>query len=307
MAKRKRNTKPSKAKQQNLPLSGGSKVRKSNVFIDGRYRFNLHEQKILLQVVSKIRTDEKDFSSYFVSWDELKEISNGSLNTVKKIDDSCEKLKNKTIKVRDGKKEHNFGFLSGWTTVPGHGVEFRIDSSMKSMLLDLLQDGNFTLYNLECAMALNSSHSIRLYEVLKSHQWKRQPVIIPLDRLKFSLDIDLNSPTYSDFGAFRVHILEKAQKAFKQHTDIDFTYCTIKNGRKVSDLEITINDNKKYQTTVQGKIAKETSKTIPDGSIITMGGVEYIYNGSVMYSDSGSFPAGIVYELLRQGKAKVIK
>jgi plasmid replication initiation protein len=305
--KKQRNRKPSKAKQPNLPLSGDIKVRKSNVFIDGRYRFNLHEQKILLQVISKLRVDEKDFSSYFVSWQELKDISNGSLNTAKKVDESCEKLKNKTIKIKDGQKEHNFGFLSGWTTTPGHGVEFRIDPSMKSMLLDLLESGNFTLYNLECAMALNSSHSIRLYEVLKSHQWKRQPVIISLDKLKFSLDIDLNSPTYSDFGAFRVHIIEKAQKAFKHHTDIDFTYDTIKDGRKVSALEITIQENKKYQTTVQGKVAKETSKTLPEGSIIVMGGVEYVYNGSVMYSDSKSFPAGTVHELLRQGKAKVLK
>jgi plasmid replication initiation protein len=176
---------------------------------------------------------------------------------------------------------------------------------MKAMLLDLLEDGNFTLYNLECAMALTSAHSIRFYEVLKSHQWKKQPVILSLDKIKFALDIDLDSPTYSDFGSFRVHILDKAQKAFKQHTDIIFDYSTVKEGRKVSSLEITITENRNYQTTVQGKVAKEASKTLPEGSIIIMAGVEYVYNGSVMYSDSKSFPAGTVHELLRQGKAKI--
>lgn len=282
-----------------------SKVRKSNVFVDGRYRFNLQEQKILLQIISKIRMDEKEFSSYFVSWSELKKISNNYLDTAKKIDESCEKLKGKTIKIKNGNIEDNFGFLSGWTTNPGQGVYFRIDPSMKSMLLDLLSEGKFTLYNLECAMAMSSAHSIRLYEIMKSQQWKKQPVIITLDEIKWSLDIDKNSPTYSDFGTFRVHILEKAQKAFKKHTDIVFTYIPIKEGRKVVSLEITVKENSKYQATIQGEITKEETKSLLPGSIILMGGKEYEYTGSGMYTDKGVIPGGEVCKLIKQGKAKV--
>ena len=298
MAKRK--SAPVIKKEENL-----AKVRKSNVFIDGRYRFNLQEQKILLQIISKIRMDEKEFSSYFVSWPELKKISNNYLDTAKKIDESCEKLKNKTIKIKKGPVEDNFGFLSGWTTTPGQGVHFRIDSSMKSMLLDLLSEGKFTLYNLECAMAMNSAHSIRLYEMMKSQQWKKQPVIVTLDDIKWSLDIDKNSPTYSDFGTFRVHILEKAQKAFKKHTDIVFTYVPIKEGRRVVSLEVTVRENSKYQTTVQGKITEEETKSLLPGSIIMMDGKEYEYTGSGMYTDKGVLPGGEVYRLIKQGKAKV--
>jgi plasmid replication initiation protein len=298
MAKRKR-------KQVAVKEVPVSKVRKSNVFVDGRYRFNLHEQKILLQVISKIRMDEKEFSSYFVSWDELKKISNNYLDSSKKVDESCEKLKNKTIKIKKGNVEDNFGFLSGWTTTPGQGVHFRIDPGMKSMLLDLLEEGNFTLYNLECAMALNSSHAIRLYEVLKSQQWKKQPVTLPLDKIKWSLDIDQKSPTYSDFGTFRVHILEKAQKAFKEHTDIVFTYIPIKEGRRVVALEITIRENTKYQTTVQSEVVKKETETLLPGSIIMMGGKEYEFTGSGMYMENGCMPAGDVFKLIKQGKAKV--
>lgn len=288
--------------KKDLPLS---KVRKSNVFVDGRYRFNLQEQKILLQIISKIRMDEKEFTSYFVSWDELKKISNNHLDTSKKIDESCEKLKNKTIKIKKGNAEENFGFLSGWRTTAGQGVHFRIDPCMKDMLLDLLNEGNFTLYNLECAMAMTSSHSIRLYELMKSNQWKKQPVIVSLDDIKWSLDIDKDSPTYSDFGTFRVHILEKSQKAFKKHTDIVFDYFPIKEGRKVVSLEITVKENRKYQTTVQGEIAIESTKSLLPGSIIMMDGKEYEYTGSGMYTDKGVIPGGEVYKLIKQGKAKV--
>jgi plasmid replication initiation protein len=300
-----RNMKRKRQLGQVVPSESSSKVRKSNVFIDGRYRFNLQEQKIMLQIISKIRMDEKEFSPYFVSWADLKKISNDRLDSAKKIDESCEKLKNKTIKIKKGNVEDNFGFLSGWSTTPGQGVHFRIDPSMKAMLLDLLGEGNFTLYNLECAMAMASSHSIRLYEIMKSHQWKKQPVIVSLKELKWSIDIDEKSPTYSDFSNFRVHILEKAKKDFKKHTDIIFDYLPIKEGRKVVSLEITVKENRKYQTTVQGKVATEESKSLLAGSIIIMDGKEYEYTGSGMYTDKGVLPAGEVYKLLKQGKAKV--
>lgn len=284
-----------------------SQVRKSNVFIDGRYRFNLQEQKILLQIISKIKMDEKEFTSYFVSWAELKSISKNYLDSVKKIDESCEKLKNKTIKIKRGNTEDNFGFLSGWTVTPGHGVHFRIDPGMKEMLLDLLEDGNFTLIGLEPLMSLSSAHSIRLFEVLKSQQWKKQPVVLSLDRIKWSLDIDAKSKTYSDFGTFRVHILEKAQKAFRDHTDIIFTWVPIKEGRKVVSLEITVKDNPKYQRTVQAAAVTEETKMLSPGDKVLIGGKEYEFTGSgIVLGQDGAVPAGTLLQWIKQGKAKKV-
>lgn len=299
MAKRKKITRPPVKKPE-------IQVRKSNVFIDGRYRFNLQEQKILLQIISKIRMDEKEFSSYFVSWSDLKGISKNYLDSAKKIDESCEKLKNKTIKIKKGNSEDNFGFLSGWTVTPGQGVYFRIDPGMKEMLLDLLGGGNFTLFNLECAMSLSSAHSIRLYEVLKSQQWKKQPVMLSLEKIKWSLDIDTNSKTYSDFGTFRVHILEKAQKAFKEHTDIVFTYTPVKEGRKVVALDIIVKDNPKYQRTVQAEAVKEDTKSLVSGDKVMIGGKEYEFTGSGLVMSDGSVPEGVLMQWIKQGKAKKI-
>ena len=105
-------------------------ARKSNIFVDGSYRFGLHEQKILLMVVSKVKMDEKDFVPYYVPWDEIKRMSNNELNTVKKIDNACVNLKNKTISIKSGKEVDNFGFLSGWKTYEGRHVEFRLDPGM---------------------------------------------------------------------------------------------------------------------------------------------------------------------------------
>lgn len=304
--KKKQGNSPVPVRAASTPTKPDTQVRKSNVFIDGRYRFNLQEQKILLQIISKIRMDEKEFTSYFLSWSDIKEISKNYLDSVKKIDDSCEKLKNKTIKIRKGNVEENFGFLSGWTVNAGQGVHFRIDPCMKEMLLDLLKDGNFTLFSLECAMSLSSAHSIRLYEVLKSEQWKKQPVVLSLDRIKYALDIDSGNPSYVDFGNFRTQILERAQKAFKEHTDIHFTYTTIKEGRKVVALEITVKNNPRFQRTVQAAAVKEETNSLIPGDKILIGGKEYEFTGSGIVLKEGAVPVGELLQMIKQGAAKKI-
>lgn len=300
--KRKKKSAPVPAKKP----ENTAQARKSNVFVNGRYRFNLQEQKILLQIISKIRMDEKEFTSYFVPWQELKAISKNYLDSSKKIDESCEKLKNKTIKIKNGKNEENFGFLSGWRTVPGQGVYFRIDPGMKEMLLDLLGEGNFTLFKLECAMSLSSAHSIRLYEIFKSEQWKKQPVLLSLDKIKFALDIDKGNASYADFGNFRTQILDRAQKALKQHTDIVFSYVPVKEGRRVVALEVHIRENVKYQRTVQAETVHLDTQYLAPGDKVSIAGKEYEFTGSGIVIGESAMPAGELIQWIKQGKAKKI-
>lgn len=282
------------------------KVRKSNVFVDGRYRFTANEQKVLLQVISRIQMDDKDFRPYRVSWKEIRRATNNKINTAKKVDAVCETLKNKTVKIRRGKSENNFGFLSGWEVVPGKYVEFRIDPGMRELLLDLLEEGNFTLYDLECVLSLNSAYSIRMYEILKSQLWKKQPIYLPLDDLKWKLDIDLKNKSYIDFGNFRQFVLNKAQKDLKAHTDIQFTYETEKDGRRIGGLLITIRENKKYQRTVQGSSGADAAKAkLKPGDIILIAGKEYELMDGGIYYGKGAVPHGQLLQWIQQGKAKI--
>ena len=309
MAKRKKgvvrkNSQANKKRSTPCQVKKTPVVRKSNIFIDGQYRFGLHEQKILLLIISQVKTDQKEFVPYRVSWDEIKQVSKGKLNTVKKINTACEKLKNKTISIETGEGTDNFGFLSGWRTVESRFVEFRIDPGMKEMLLGLLQDGNFTLYQLEFALALPSSHAIRMYEVLKSHFWKKQPVLIVLDDLKRSLDIPLNSKTYSDFGNFRQFILERSKKNLTEYTDITFTYKTIKDGRRVGSVEFHIKENKKYQKTVQAAVARDLVRS---GDTVLIAGEECFVDGSACFYHKKAIPIGELNQMLKKGQIELLE
>lgn len=287
-------------------MSTEKKVRKSNIFIDGRYRFTANEQKVLLLVISKIEMFDYDFEPYKVPWNEIKNATNGKVNTVKKIDVVCESLKNRTIKIRKGHIENNFGFLSGWEVSPGNHVLFRVDPGMAGLLLDLLKDGNFTLYNLECVLSLNSAYSIRMYEILKSNLWKKQPLHISLDSLKWSLDIDLKNKSYTDFGNFRQFVLERAKKDLKKHTDIQFTYEKIKDGRRIGGLLFTITKNKSFQRTIQSKCtSEEIKKTVTVGDIVMINGVECEVLIGGCYYKKGMLPTGQLNTLLNEGKIQI--
>lgn len=279
-------------------------VRKSNIFIDGRYRFGLHEQKILLMVVSQVRTDHAEFTPYRVDWDEIKRISKGKLDTEKRIDQACQSLKNKTIRLtsKSGKGHDNFGFLSGWTVEPGEYVEFRIDPSMKKMLLGLLERGDFTILDLECALSLPSPHSIRLYEILKSRVWKAQPVRVNLAEIKHNLDVE-NNKSYINFSNFRTKILDKAQKNLEKYTDIKFVYKTVKKGRRVAAIDFYIKDNKKYQRTVQAFTGKNI---IRPGDFVMIGDKKCEVHSSGCFYIDGSIPIGKLNKLLLQGKIELL-
>ena len=279
-------------------------VRKSNVFIDGRYRFGLHEQKILLLIVSQIRTDQKEFVPYRVAWSEIKRISKGKLNTTAKIDKACESLKNKTISVKDGRVTDNFGFLSGWKTYQGKYVDFRIDPGMKSMLLNLLEEGNFTLYDLEFALALPSPHAIRMYEILKSQVWKKQPVEIALDDLKHALDIPLKSKTYSDFGSVRRFILDRSQKNLEEHTDILFKYEAVKEGRKVASVRFWIKDNEKYQKTIQAQSVRDFVRA---GDEVLIAGEKCEVTSGGCYFRDRAIPIGELNQMFQKGQVEKVK
>jgi len=276
-------------------------VRKSNSFVEGRYRFTANEQKVLMAVISKIRISDKEFHPYRLTWGELQEISRGNLNSTNKIDRACQSLKSKTIKVREGRKHDNFGFLSGWTVMPGSWVEFRIDPSMRDMLLDLLESGRFTLYRIESVMSLNSAYCIRLYEIMKSHQFKKGWVKITLKDLKWSLGMPEKS-SYDHFGIFRAQVLDKCKRDIEKHTDIKFDYREVKERRSIVAIEVQVTENKNFRKKIKTKISRR--EHAKDGDTVVIGGQEFVINGDCARDEQGNpIPIGRINQWIKDGSA----
>jgi len=273
-------------------------VRKSNIFTEGRYRFSVNEQRILLSIISKIRIDEKEFKAYRLNWKYLRKVTKNKFSNADEYNALCENLKNRTVLVKEGDKIHGYGFLSGWTIDPGKYIDFRIDECMRGHLLDLLREGRFTLYRLECILSLSSTYSIRLYELLKSHEWKNQPVELPLSEVKWALGVTEGTKIDKRFDLFRTKVLEKARKDLSTHTDLKFTYKKVLELRKVVALQFNIQENTKYQKTVTSVIGKK--ETVRDGDRILIAGKEYQIHGDHIVLEDGIMPIGRINQLLER-------
>ena len=121
----------------------------------------------------------------------------------------------------------------------------KIDAHDKALplLFDLKE--KYFKYRLWNALNLTSVQQIRIYELLKQYE-KIGTRKLSLDELKKMIGIAPNK--YPRFNSFREWVLDRAQIALAERTDICFEYKTIApKGRKVLGLEFKIYKNKNYE------------------------------------------------------------
>lgn len=148
-------------------------VRKRNELIEARYRLTLGEQRLILLLVSQISPDDVDFKDYqirvadFVQMFEL-----GSDKSVyEKVEQAAQSLVGKKLELSTGNRKKFATWLSYVEYVEGSGVvEMRFDKSLKPYLLQL--KAHFTQYQLKRVVHFKSQYSIRLYEFLKTEEFK---------------------------------------------------------------------------------------------------------------------------------------
>ena len=123
-------------------------------------------------------------------------------------------------------------------------IIFMIPKSLYPFIVQLRE--RFLQYNIENILQLNSSYSIRLFEMLKdiySKETRYNPnkkevtTQISIEWLRERLDIP---SSYQYSSGIKRRILEKAKKDFQEKTDIAFTYREIKQSRKVVAIEFHI-------------------------------------------------------------------
>ena len=107
-------------------------------------------------------------------------------------------------------------------------------------------------YEIWNALRLKSTNQIRMYEILKQHEFNQtrnhKPFIVKVDELKELLGLKKNE--YQRYDNFKARILEGCRKALARYTDIQFSYRPagpLGQGGKVYALEFTIVKNLEYE------------------------------------------------------------
>lgn len=235
---------------------------RSNKLILSRYSATLIENKIMALSFKRVKPNENGNPMVVFTTDEIRRLTgikgNGFYDRLKM---AAAGLMNKMIYMED-EQSHSFSFINLVQKAEYREGLFTVvfTNESKALLYDL--KSNFTSMSISTLFSFKTNHAYRLYEILKTHEYKvgedNKPieVVYSLSDLKLQLNcvnteekkvkVELMQarPNYdkivNDLDAekkfetwyeFRRGVLEKAMKEINQLTELSVSYKPIRTGR----------------------------------------------------------------------------
>ncbi len=219
-----------------MTYSRNDLVTKSNDLIEANYKLTTTEQKIVAFLASKVQPNDQEFKPYRLSIKEFAKVAGlkgqSYYSEIKKI---TFQLMKKAFQAKVGNKTIQASWISSAVYNENEGtVDICFDPVLRPFLLELKE--RFTSYRLGYVMALKSSYSIRLFELLKQYE-NIGSRTFEVDMLRKKLGADNVYPVY---GNFKQRVLMSAKKELQTKTDICFEMEEIKQGRKVHKIHFKI-------------------------------------------------------------------
>lgn len=225
-------------------------VIKSNNLVLSHFKMTLHEQKILVLCISKIKKEDKkdDYIdlTFKLTVEEMSKFLLLSKRTLyKDLENISARLMRYLIEIRNENGEFEKIRPFPYARYEDGIFTLRFEQSMKDYLMELKD--KFTIYDIENVRYLKSNYSMRMYEILKSYEWINH-CVIELDELKKLVGVigitdDNYIDLYTRYNDFKRYVLVTAQKELEEKTDIKFEFQEIKKGRKVMQIEFIISSN----------------------------------------------------------------
>ncbi|MCY6355986.1 replication initiation protein [Clostridium sp. ZS2-4] len=215
-------------------------VSKSNTLITSSYDLSLEEQKIILTLASMVQPTDEEFKPYKFKIKDFMNLLNISTKTKYSVLPKITKnLIKKVVEIKEGDEYIQLSWLSSAKYKKGSGeLTLMFDPNLKPYLLKL--NKLYTSYKLENILQLKSKYSIRIYEIMKSYEFRKQgSILIEINDLRRMLGLD--EKQYPRFSNFKQKILSVAQEEINDKTDISLDYEQIKSGKRVIALKFIIN------------------------------------------------------------------
>jgi len=214
-------------------------VKKSNYFIENaRYELTITQQKLILFIMGRIRVEDRAFEEYDIPISEI--IAGMGISpegAYTRIDTEVQALMEKVFTIEEltpeGKKDHTkLAWFASFHHLEGSGsVQVSFAPRLKPYFLQLKT--RFTTYPLACVLAMHSTYSIRIYELLKKEAAFHAKVYFDLEEFKTLLQID-KKPAFKQYSNIKARILLPVMKEINKNTDIQIlSFKEKKQSRKV--------------------------------------------------------------------------
>jgi plasmid replication initiation protein len=216
-------------------------VRQSNSLINASYRIaSVGEGRLIRALIAQIQPTDEDFKLYRVSISDFSRLFDIKLGAAyEQIKKAADELVSRKIRIEKGESWLIMNWLSSAEYVQGSGyVELRFEQKLKPYLLQL--KGYFTQYQLENIVTFKSSYAIRLYELLKTEQFKAKhngqfQKIFEYSEIRALMG--MNETEYAFFKDFRVRVIDPAVREINTASNIAITQVDYpKTGRKISHI-----------------------------------------------------------------------
>jgi len=221
--------------KQNYPV-----VKANTLIQQSRFYLNALEKKIILYLISKIKPYDDEFNIFEFEIGEfcdVCEIDSKSGKNYSNVKQTFKNLADKSIWVKqDNGSEVLYRWFDYVTMNKNSGkIIVKIHDLMKPHLLNLLEKYSYTQYTLNYVLAMKSQYSIRLYELLKSYQFK--------NKCEFDIDefkLKIGAEKYARHADFMRFVFTPAVKELEDLSDIKVTYSLCKTGKKYTRISFTV-------------------------------------------------------------------
>lgn len=219
----------------------------ANDVIRGKQEMTLQEARILRLVITQVAKEDKDLKTYTCNIKDLASfLQIPDTNLYRDIRDICNNLLKRVVMISTGNPKdpwESFQWMQ-YARYDGRGtITLELSDKISPFVLEL--DRYFTQYRLENILEMNSFYAIRLYELLKSDDFKDGD-----DYREYSMDFLRKFFSCEDkhtlFSNFKKRVLDIAVKEINHKTDIEIREMYyIKDARKVTGIRFLIRDNHK--------------------------------------------------------------
>ena len=222
-------------------------VYKSNDLIDASYQLNTQAQKLVLACLAKLDSRDEISKEMSITAREFSDLMGiEPKNAHRDLYKAADSLFDAEITLRhDGKVSRLRWVQKSVEKHEGDGAVTLVWADDVVQYISQLKE-RFTGYKLRNISLLQSSHSIRMYELLM--KWKNTgDRTITLSDFKYALGLSDKYALYKDLNKW---VIKPALKELNERSDLTITFEPIKKGRKVTGLAFSFEQDSQIKMDV---------------------------------------------------------
>ena len=239
-------------------------VSKSNPLLSlWKSDMTLSEFKILDLYLSRINSHNPDIRKVRI---EKKELEN-ALGVVRVLTDvlktRLKHLMGNVVEIKDKSEESGYKlvtlFEEAYIAEDSDGVQYvELSCTSKAMKYFFnIENLGYLKYKLRCITGIKSRYAYIMFLYIESNRFRRT-WSISIEELKIILNCD-KEETYKQYKRFNDLILKKVHREINERTECCYNYSPIKNGRRVTHIEFSVEELKERKETdqIEGQLSFE--------------------------------------------------